>query len=298
MLQQIIDGCGEAFGPYVTPELLDVLFRALLHQNRFVRETCYHILAALCVLCSHEQLLSFSDRVAERLQDGLNENWSQVHAHECQKCWSGGCKWYTSLQLSSSDAWHLLVSIARTAERPLMHRSSDMRDLLSSFAPSSGLLSELGGVAWTIFRAARRGCKVMRCMHRCGLLLAWRAGASCWLWERTRRGTMRSCCQACASTATMWRRESACTRRPPGARSWAMKAAHQLLDACRRLLMLSSASETDFFACQANLLTASRPLVLYSSQAWCIARHVHVEVCRVDVQWSIFSEIAIALDRS
>jgi len=62
----------------VTPELRDVIFRALLHQNRFVRETCYHILAELCMLCSHEQLLEFSDSIAERLQDGLNENWSQV----------------------------------------------------------------------------------------------------------------------------------------------------------------------------------------------------------------------------
>ena len=80
VLQQIINGCGVAFGPHVTPELLDVLFRALLHQNRFVRETCYHIMAALCALCAHAQLLGFSDSVADRLQDGLNENWSQVHA--------------------------------------------------------------------------------------------------------------------------------------------------------------------------------------------------------------------------
>ena len=62
----------------MTPELLRVIFRALLHQNRFVRETCYHILAALCALCPHEQLLGFSDSAAQRLQDGLNENWSQV----------------------------------------------------------------------------------------------------------------------------------------------------------------------------------------------------------------------------
>ena len=78
MLQQIIDGCGEAFGPHVTPELLHVIFRALLHQNRFVRETCYHTLASVCALCPHEQLLGFSDSAAQRLQDGLNENWSQV----------------------------------------------------------------------------------------------------------------------------------------------------------------------------------------------------------------------------
>ena len=83
-MQQIIDGCGKAFSPHVTPELLGVLlFRALLHQNRFVRETCYHILAALCTLCTHEQLLGFAHSAVQRLQDGLDENWSQVRTLYC-----------------------------------------------------------------------------------------------------------------------------------------------------------------------------------------------------------------------
>ena len=77
-LQQIINGCGEAFQPHATPELRGVVLRALLHQNRFVRETCYHVLAALCALCSRPQLLEFTEAATERLQDGLNENWSQV----------------------------------------------------------------------------------------------------------------------------------------------------------------------------------------------------------------------------
>ena len=77
-LQQIIDGCGEAFQPHATPELRGVILRALLHRNRFVRETCYHVLAALCALCSRPQLLDFADAASERLQDGLDENWSQV----------------------------------------------------------------------------------------------------------------------------------------------------------------------------------------------------------------------------
>ena len=106
MLQQIIEGCGEAFQPHVTQELQDVTFRALLHQNRFVRETCYHTLAALCALCTREQLLQFADTAAEHLQDGLNENWSQVstsisstmhslspfHQHSCaHMCTSQRC---------------------------------------------------------------------------------------------------------------------------------------------------------------------------------------------------------------
>ena len=62
----------------MTPELRGVILRALLHRNRFVRETCYHVLAALCALCSRAQLLEFADAASERLRDGLDENWSQV----------------------------------------------------------------------------------------------------------------------------------------------------------------------------------------------------------------------------
>ncbi len=140
VLQQIVDGCGEAFGPYVTPELLEVLFRALLHQNRFVRETCYHILAALCALCSHEQLLSFSDRVAERLQDGLNENWSQVHTCETLEmlvCLSVDADMLTAEQLTC--ACYLLVTTART-----MHGKGDEGACAQIQDIVRALLSELG----------------------------------------------------------------------------------------------------------------------------------------------------------
>jgi hypothetical protein len=77
-LQKIMEGCGAAFQPHVTPELRRLLFRALLHPNRFVRETGYHITATLCTLCAGPQLEAFAPEVAERLQDGLSENWSQV----------------------------------------------------------------------------------------------------------------------------------------------------------------------------------------------------------------------------
>lgn len=77
-LQKIMEGCGAAFQPHVTPELRRLLFRALLHPNRFVRETGYHITATLCTLCAGPQLEAFAPEIAERLQDGLSENWSQV----------------------------------------------------------------------------------------------------------------------------------------------------------------------------------------------------------------------------
>ncbi|KAK9917751.1 hypothetical protein WJX75_007815 [Coccomyxa subellipsoidea] len=82
-LQKIMEGCGAAFQPHVTPELRRLLFRALLHPNRFVRETGYHITATLCTLCAGPQLEAFAPEVAERLQDGLSENWSQVRYAAC-----------------------------------------------------------------------------------------------------------------------------------------------------------------------------------------------------------------------
>ena len=74
-----MEGCGRAFGACVTPALRALLFRALLHPNRFVRERGYHILAALCVLCAGERLLcELAPDAVPRLQDGLSENWSQA----------------------------------------------------------------------------------------------------------------------------------------------------------------------------------------------------------------------------
>ncbi len=77
-LQQVMEGCGPSFKPHVTPTLRALLYRALLHPNRFVRETGYHILATVCRLCAGEELRGFGIEVAKRLQDGLCENWSQV----------------------------------------------------------------------------------------------------------------------------------------------------------------------------------------------------------------------------
>ncbi len=77
-LRQIMEGCGERFRPHATPELRALLFRALLHPNRFVRETGYHITATLCTLCAGPELEAFARDAVERLQDGLSENWSQA----------------------------------------------------------------------------------------------------------------------------------------------------------------------------------------------------------------------------
>jgi hypothetical protein len=77
-MQHIIEGCGDRFQPEVTPGLRDLLYRALLHPNRFVRETCYHIVASVCRVCAGPELEGFAADVADHLCDGLSENWSQV----------------------------------------------------------------------------------------------------------------------------------------------------------------------------------------------------------------------------
>lgn len=46
-LQSVIEGCGKAFNEHITQNLLDLIFQALNHTNRFVRETGYQLCASL-----------------------------------------------------------------------------------------------------------------------------------------------------------------------------------------------------------------------------------------------------------
>ena len=46
-LQSVIEGCGKAFDEYITQDLLDLIFQALNHTNRFVRETGYQLCASI-----------------------------------------------------------------------------------------------------------------------------------------------------------------------------------------------------------------------------------------------------------
>jgi len=48
------------------------------HPNRFVRETAHFTAATLCQALQGERLLSAGQDLAERLSDGLSDNWSQV----------------------------------------------------------------------------------------------------------------------------------------------------------------------------------------------------------------------------
>ncbi|XP_052269389.1 uncharacterized protein LOC127870865 isoform X3 [Dreissena polymorpha] len=89
-LQSIIEGLGHNFNPFVDQALLDLIFRALTHTNRFVRETGYYVCASLvacgCVrdgsgtalLDEENAILKYGHQFSEHLCKGLADNWSQV----------------------------------------------------------------------------------------------------------------------------------------------------------------------------------------------------------------------------
>jgi len=81
-LQYMIEGCGTNFSTYIDQELLDLLFSALCHVNRFVRETGFNVLAAM-VNCKNAEdhlnpLLKYGKQLSSYLAKGLADNWSQV----------------------------------------------------------------------------------------------------------------------------------------------------------------------------------------------------------------------------
>ena len=49
--------------------------------GRFVRETGYRTVEAMCAVCGGEALRDIGPEVAERLADGLSDSWSHVRSH-------------------------------------------------------------------------------------------------------------------------------------------------------------------------------------------------------------------------
>uniref|UniRef100_A0A061QRH4 Arm repeat-containing protein n=1 Tax=Tetraselmis sp. GSL018 TaxID=582737 RepID=A0A061QRH4_9CHLO len=77
-LQKVMEGCGEDFGPFLTPALRDLIYRSLLHPNRFVREIGYFVIRSMVSSMPTDLLVSVSDELSKQLSDGLSDNWSQV----------------------------------------------------------------------------------------------------------------------------------------------------------------------------------------------------------------------------
>ncbi|GAB1608917.1 uncharacterized protein LOC115226077, partial [Argonauta hians] len=109
-LQSVIVGCGTGFNSQVDQQVLDLIFLALKHTNRFVRETGFYVCSALvnCVVdpkkssgagagnggggvgeggegrqqpavsLAENAVFLFGDQLSVQLGAGLSDNWSQV----------------------------------------------------------------------------------------------------------------------------------------------------------------------------------------------------------------------------
>ena len=83
-VHRLVAGAGARFAPHATPELRKLLYGCLNHMNRFVRETAYLALAALCeALQGTAELEGMAVEVADKLRDGLSDNWSQARRCGC-----------------------------------------------------------------------------------------------------------------------------------------------------------------------------------------------------------------------
>ncbi|KAG2428503.1 hypothetical protein HXX76_011620 [Chlamydomonas incerta] len=82
-LQALVEGCGAAIGPLLDEPLRELLYRALHHPNRFVRETGHFTMCTVCEALRGPALGAMSPRVAELLSDGMGDNWSQVRYAAC-----------------------------------------------------------------------------------------------------------------------------------------------------------------------------------------------------------------------
>ncbi|GIL88525.1 hypothetical protein Vretifemale_16489 [Volvox reticuliferus] len=82
-LQALVEGCGPVIGPLLDEPLRELLYKALHHPNRFVRETGHLTMCTVCAALRGPRLRAIAGQVAERLADGMGDNWSQVRYAAC-----------------------------------------------------------------------------------------------------------------------------------------------------------------------------------------------------------------------
>ena len=84
-LQHAVVGCGSRFEPFITPDLLQLIFTSLGHANRFVRESGFKVIASIvkCPGLSEATTNTHWPIISENLARGLADNWSQVCAGFC-----------------------------------------------------------------------------------------------------------------------------------------------------------------------------------------------------------------------
>ncbi|KAG2487842.1 hypothetical protein HYH03_013559 [Edaphochlamys debaryana] len=82
-LQGLVEGVGPSIASRLDEPTRELLYRAVHHTNRFVRETAHLVLASVCCALRGPALQAAAGRVAELLADGMGDNWSQVRYAAC-----------------------------------------------------------------------------------------------------------------------------------------------------------------------------------------------------------------------
>eukprot|EP00434_Breviolum_minutum_P033205 symbB.v1.2.029381.t1/scaffold3206.1/size61198/7 len=78
-LEAMMQGCGEAFTPYIDESMLDLMQECSRHTNRFVREYTYFALKNVYDVCDHGAFMSLvAPKTVAVLANGIKDNWSQV----------------------------------------------------------------------------------------------------------------------------------------------------------------------------------------------------------------------------
>ncbi|GBF89452.1 hypothetical protein Rsub_02024 [Raphidocelis subcapitata] len=82
-LAALMEGAGPGARGELDCELRELLYRAVYHPNRFVRETAHFTLRSLCEALDPVELAAVGEDIAGRIADGLSDNWSQVRYAAC-----------------------------------------------------------------------------------------------------------------------------------------------------------------------------------------------------------------------
>eukprot|EP00854_Cymbomonas_tetramitiformis_P005490 gene5490-6653_t len=77
-LQCVIEGTGEPIATHLGAHERGLIYRALQHPNRFVRETGFLTMRSLCSILRGADLLPQVSELSGWLATGLSDNWSQV----------------------------------------------------------------------------------------------------------------------------------------------------------------------------------------------------------------------------
>jgi len=78
-LEAMMKGCGSAFTPRISAEMLDLLYECSKHTNRFVREYAYFALGNVFDVCDAPAFVEWvAPQTVRIVAAGIRDNWSQV----------------------------------------------------------------------------------------------------------------------------------------------------------------------------------------------------------------------------